>query len=220
MDGAAPPPPADASQGTTAHAALAPRDFTRSEALRTPAFWLVTLGVANQSMVGTGIVFHIVSLGAEAGLSEPQAVAIFLPIALISAPVGFAAGGAADRYPVRFLMMGMMLTQLAMFVGAANLASPWLRAVAIGGWGVSAGFFGPLTVAALPGFFGRTHLGAIQGAMMMVLVVGSALGPSLLATFHLLLGSYAPGLYASCLLPGAVLLAAPFVRDPAAPAGA
>ena len=85
---------------------------------------------------------------------------------------------------------------------------------AIAGWGLASGFYGPLTLAALPNFFGRTHLGSIQGVMSMWVVVASALGPSVLAAVKVTLGSYRPGLYALCALPLMVLAASPFIRDP------
>lgn len=209
---------ADGAEAAPAAAGGAPeparRDFTRGEALRTGGFWLVTLGIATQALVGTGIAFHIVDLGAEAGLSETNAVSIFLPIALMSVPIGFAAGAALDRFPVRYSMMLVMLGQCVMFAGMANFGDPWLRAAGIAGWSLGAGFFGPLMTAAMPNFFGRTHIGAIQGAMMMCLVISSALGPSALALFKDAFGSYAPGLYALILLPLTVFVAAPFTRDP------
>ena len=71
-----------------------------------------------------------------------------------------------------------------------------------------------LTVAALPTYFGRAHLGAIQGAMMMVVVIASALGPALLAAVKASFGSYAPGLHALAFLPLAIFTVAPFTRDP------
>lgn len=213
MDGD-PAPMNDPVTGAPPSAVPEEPHFTRAQALRTGAFWLVTLGIANQAMVGTGITFHIVDLGAEAGLTAQQAVAIFLPIALVSTPIGLLAGAATDRVPVRYLIMLMMAGQIVMFVCVANLDDPLLRVAAIAGWGFSSGFYGPLTVAALPNFFGRTHLGAIQGAMMMTLVIASALGPSALAAVKLGFGSYGPGLYALTALPAAVLLAAPFTRDP------
>jgi MFS family permease len=182
--------------------------------LRTSAFWLVTLGIGSQAMVGTGITFHIVDLGAEMGLGESQAVAIFLPIAVVSAGVGFLAGAAVDRYPIRRLMMVMMAGQIVMFGAMAHLGDSWLRVLAIVGWGVAGGFYGPLTVAALPNFFGRTHLGAIQGAMMSSIVIASALGPSALAGLRDAFDSYQPGLYLMIALPLVVFLAAPFTRDP------
>ena len=189
-------------------------DFTRPEALRTGAFWLVALAIGSQALVGTGITFHIVDLGAEMGLSESEAVAIFLPIALVTVPVGFLAGAAVDRFPVRRLIMVMMAAQAVMFAAIAHFGDPWFRIVAIVGWGVASGFYGPLTVAALPNFFGRTHLGAIHGAMMSAIVIASALGPSALAALRNAFESYQPGLYLMVALPVAVFLAAPFTQQP------
>ncbi|MGI9590985.1 MAG: MFS transporter [Myxococcota bacterium] len=192
-------------------------ELDRRQALRTAAFWLVTLGIASHAMVGTGLTFHIVDLGAEAGLTEAQAVAIFLPIALLSTPTGFLAGAAIDRFPVRFLMVAMMVSEIAMYAGMAYWEIPAMRWVAVAGWGLSSGCFGPLTVAALPAFFGRRHLGEIQGAQMTALVLASALGPAVLVLFRDLFGSYRPGLLLLCALPAAVALVAPFTRSPRKP---
>ena len=190
------------------------RDFTRAEALRTAAFWIVALGIGNHAMVGTGMALHIVDLGADAGLSKAQALGIFLPITLISIPTGILIGLAVDRFPMRFLIMGMMVGQMFMFGFAPHLGDPVMYVLCIAGWGFSGGFYGPLTVAALPNFFGRTHLGAIQGVMMMVIVIASALGPAMLAAVKSAFGSYEPGLHALAFLPLGVFLAAPFTRDP------
>lgn len=190
------------------------RDYTRAEALRTTAFWIVTLGVANHAMVGTGISLHIVDLGAEAGLTEAQALRVFLPVSLISVPTGITMGMAVDRYPMRYLIMAMMVGQTLMFGLAAHLGDPLLYALCLAGWGFSSGFYGPLTVAALPNFFGRTHLGAIQGVMMMVIVIASALGPAMLAGAKTVFGSYEAGLHGLAFLPLVIFLVAPFTRNP------
>lgn len=193
-------------------------EFDRAQALRTGAFWLVTLGIASHAMVGTGLTFHIVDLGAEAGLAAEQAVAIFLPIALISTSMGFLAGAALDRLPVRILMLAMMLFEMLMYAGMAHFEAPAARWAGIAGWGLASGFYGPLTLAALPHFFGRLHLGAIQGVQMTLLVVASAFGPAVLAAFQGVFGSYRNGLLLLCSLPAAVALAAPFTRTPRPPA--
>ena len=193
------------------------RDYTRPEAVRTAAFWLVTLGIGNHAMVGTGMALHIVDLGAEAGLSEADSLGVFLPVTLISVPTGILVGLAFDRFPMRYLMMGMMVGQMVMFGLAPHLGDPVLYTLCVIGWGFSGGFYGPLTVAARPNFFGRSHLGAIQGVMMMVIVIASALGPALLAAVKAAFGSYAPGLHVLAFLPLGVLCVAPFTRDPQAP---
>jgi MFS family permease len=189
-------------------------DFTRPEALRTAAFWLVTSAIGIQAMVGTGITFHIVDLGAEMGLGQTAAVSIFLPISVVSAIVGFIAGAAVDRFAIRYLIMVMMAAQALMFASMADFADPLWRGLAVVGWGIASGFYGPLTVAAIPNFFGRKHLGAIQGAMMSSIVIASALGPSALAALRDVFDSYRPGLHWMVALPLMVMVAAPLTRDP------
>ena len=125
------------------------RDFTRAEALRTTAFWIVTLAIANHAMVGTGISLHVVDLGAESGLTPDEALGIFLPITILSVPTGILIGTAVDRLPMRFLIMGMMVGQALMFGLAPHLGDPVLYRVCLAGWGFSSGFYGPLSVAAL-----------------------------------------------------------------------
>ena len=176
----------------------------------------MSLAIANQALVGTGITFHIVDIGAEAGMAPEIAVAIFLPIAVVSTLVGFAVGYAVDRVSIRTLIMVMMVGQIGMFVGMAAFDNEVLRIPTVACWGLASGFYGPLTVAALPGFFGREHLGAIQGAHMMIIVIASALGPAILAGLHQLFGSYQMGFYLVALLPVLVLVWAPFTKDPQA----
>lgn len=190
------------------------RDFTRAEAIRTTAFWVVVLGVSNQALVGTGVALHVVDIGAEVGLSETEALKIFLPITLLSVPTGLIVGLLVDRFPARYLIMAMSLGQILMFSGVPRLADPVHYWICLGGWGFASGFYGPLTVAALPNFFGRTHLGAIQGVMMMIIVIASALGPALLAFAQKALGSYSDGLYALVSLPLLCLMLAPWTREP------
>ena len=190
------------------------RDFTRSQALRTIIFWVATLALSCQALVVTGITFHIVDIGAEAGLSQMQAVALFLPMAVISTIVGYLVGLAADRVPLKYLFMMMMLFQGIAIACVANIGILWIRGLAIVGLGASGGCFGPLSTVALPRFFGRTHLGAISGIQMMIMVCASAVGPSLLAIFKYQFGSYQPGLYACGILPVVVFMLAILARNP------
>lgn len=174
------------------------RSFTREQAIRTLRFWTVTGVLSIQSMVFTGATFHIVDIGAQQGLERAAAVAIFIPIALIGTIMGFSVGVTADRVALKWLVVGMAIFQIVGFVGMAYLGDPTFMLAAIIGWGLSQGFFGPLITVAIPKLFGRAHLGAIAGVQMSVLVLGSALGPSLLAASQRYLGGYGPGLLASC----------------------
>ncbi|MDJ0706219.1 MAG: MFS transporter [Leptolyngbyaceae cyanobacterium MO_188.B28] len=177
------------------------RNFTRGDALKTLAFWASTLALSSQALVYTGITFHIVDIGAAAGLSETQAVSLFLPMAVVSTSVGYLIGMASDRLDLKLLYVLMMTAQVLGFSGMANIGVTEFRAIAILALGVSGGCFGTLATVTLPRYFGRAHLGAISGVQMMSMVIASALGPSLLAVFKDQLGSYKPGLYLCCSFP-------------------
>jgi len=219
MDGGTSSPaplPPDQGPAPKDVAALEPEElgYTRAEALRTLVFWVFAFALAIQSMVYTGITFHIVDLGAEHGMGRVEVVSLFIPIAVVSMSMGFAVGLAADRLRLQWLVMAMMVFQAIGFVGFAQLQDPVWRAVGVAGWGLSGGFYGPLTTVAIPKLFGRRHLGAISGALMSLLVMASALGPSALAMSKLVLGAYRPGLLALCALPAIAFALAPFARTP------
>lgn len=204
--------PGESASSTVA--AGATQDFTRGQALRTLAFWAATLALSSQALIITGITFHIVDIGAEAGLSETQTVSIFLPTAVISTTVGYLIGLISDRVPLKYLFMVMMLFQGIGVASIAHFDSFGLRLVTMLGWGVSGGCFGTLTTVTLPRFFGRAHLGAISGVQMMSMVIASALGPSFLAFFKEEFATYQVGLYLYCIAPPVLFVLAWLSSNP------
>ena len=101
----------------------------------------------------------------------------------------------------------MLACESVGFAASAHIGHPMgFRAAAIG-LGLAAGQFGLLSSVGLPRLFGRLHLGAIAGASMTAVVVGSAIGPSLLAASRSVLGSYGPVLHVLATLPLGIALA-------------
>ena len=189
----------DESASAVESAAAALSGMTRQQALKTLAFWAVTLAFMSQALSITGITFNIVSIGAEMGIAETQMVRIFVPIAVVSTAVGYGVGLACDRVRIQYIFIFMMVSQAIGIATIANLDKPWMMLLAVVGLGISGGCFGTLSTVVLPRFFGRAHLGAIAGVQMMAVVIASAIGPSLLASSKSVTGSYASGLYACCL---------------------
>ncbi|MCP5035724.1 MAG: MFS transporter, partial [Actinomycetia bacterium] len=180
-------------------------EATRSQAIRDQRFWIVTLPIFSLSVVGTALTFHIVDLGHEVGLDESTIVLIFVPVALISIPITLVSGWLADTVPVIALAVLMAAIQMIMYLTVGELDHPVLRIVAIASWGASSGLQAALMAAALPRLFGRTHLGAIAGAQMSALVIGSALGPFFFAWVQQVAGSYQRALVFSLVGPIASL---------------
>jgi OFA family oxalate/formate antiporter-like MFS transporter len=181
-------------------------NFTRDEALRTARFWYVTLALALQAMVFTGITFHITDLGVDTGIGGREAVRLFIPTAIVSTVVGMLSGWAADRLPVRALVIAFVLFQSIAYIGAGRLGETPFMIMMVVGWGCGGGLFATLLNVAIPNFFGRAHLGAISSVQMSCMVAASALGPASLAAAKTYLGSYRVGLLWCCVLSGAVLL--------------
>lgn len=182
--------------------------FTRAQAIRDQRFWIVTLPIFSMSVVGTALTFHIVDLGQEVGLSESTIVLIFVPIALISIPITLVSGWLADTIPILALAAAMAVLQLVMYLTIGELGNPVMRILAIVSWGASSGLRAALMAAAFPRLFGRTHLGAIAGAQMSALVIGSALGPFFFAWVEAAAGSYRRALWFSIVGPVASIVLA------------
>ena len=180
-------------------------DVPRAVAIRTLGFWLLTITISIQALVGTALTFHIVDLGAEHGLAAQQAVRLFLPMSMVSIGVGFLVGWLVDRAPMVRLVQLMLVAEALAFFGPIHLGALPGKAAMVVGWGIAGGCYGPLTVAALPRLFGRAHLGAISGVMTMCLVIASALGPAIFAFSRATSGSYEAALWGSVALPAGLL---------------
>ena len=191
--------PADAKNGEESDR-FTEVNFTLEQALRSWSFWLISLTLSMQGIVGTAIPFHIDQFAIDAGKTKLETLDIFLYMSVIAPCVGFAVGWACDRYPMAWLLRIMCFFQFIGFVSLAFLGTSFGWWMAILGLSVSGGFFGPLSTVAMPYFFGRTHLGAISGTLMKMMVIGSAIGPLLFAYSHELWEHFIP----ACLLCAAV----------------
>lgn len=184
------------------------RDFTLEEARRNYEFWVFTIGLGAQGMIITAVTFHIISLGAESGLSEDVVVSIFLPISIISVASNLTGGWISDRTKLKYLLCVEMAMLILATVSLSALGEIWGRVLVTVGFGVSGGLFGNLVGTTWPRFFGLQHLGAISGQNMSIMVLMTAAGPLLFAESLARLGSYTPGIVVAAVLPAAVFLAA------------
>jgi len=188
------------------------------EALRMPVFWLLALSLASVSMLSTGQFFHMVSIFADNGLSATVAAAVFVPIALTTALVNLGGGILADHVPIRVLLaVGLLLQALSLWM------AQFLQGVGVAlFYGIILGATGGLVRAVgsvvWAKFFGRRHLGSVQGTASTILVAGSALGPMPLGIARDFFGSYNLALTGSSLIPLLLaVLCVLFVAKPTKP---
>lgn len=194
--------------------------YTRGQAARTPLFWAITGATISTAMIGTGMMFHQISLLGEQGLTAAQAAANFVPQSVATVTATLAAGWLADRWPPRLLIplaMGVQITGMAMIIG--DVVTPgWVAALYATTIGASGGLARAYEAAAIPRFYGVGHLGSVRGLTMGVNVASSSLGPILLALGFGATGSYATGLGWLLVVPAATAVVALIARIPTAPA--
>ncbi len=190
------------------------RDFTRGEALRTPAFWAFSLALSVQGLLITAISFHVASLGAEMGLSREDAYAIFLPMAYFSIATNVVCGWLSDRIRLKWLLFLEMGTVAMGMTGLMVLDTEHGYYMFISGFGVSQGLFGLFVTIVWPRYFGRAHLGAISGVNTSVMVFASALGPVFFSAIRSVTGSYFEVVAVSWAMPVALLVFGLFADNP------
>ncbi|MQA03301.1 MAG: MFS transporter [Streptosporangiales bacterium] len=210
-------PPRDAQReetGARRNDRLPPVDWTLSEALRTPMFWVVASGVTMVSTLGTAAAFHQIALLGERGLSRTEAAANFLPQTVAGLAATVLLGYLADRVSDRLLIIASR-TVLAGALVAAGYVTPGVTAVGYGMlMGVAGNSFRLIEATAFPSSFGLAHIGAIRGVVHTLGVAGSAVGPLLLSLGHDWLGGYRPALLVLALLPVGTIAFAAFVKPP------
>ena len=211
------PPPAASSSGEP-HAADARRDFTAAEALRTSAFWLLSLGHGFALFVVHAVSVHsITHMKQDLGYSLEQASFVYTLLTLSQIGgvcVGWLIG---DRYDKRLIAAACMLTHmigLLLLTYALNAAMVVAFAVLHGAaWGLR----GPFMQALRADYFGRSAIGMILGLSLMIIVVGQVGGPMIAGVLADLTGSYRSGFTILALLAGLGSLFFVLAKKPARP---
>ena len=202
--------PADALRTSNAAHGL-----TLAEALATKTFWILCAGLFGLSMLVTSLHFFQVSILTTQGLSSTAAARIFPVSALVMILAIPAIGRALDRFPTHRVFAFGLCVMVVSLISAAmvqDLTTAMIYAVAFGlNNGCTMTFFGYMW----PRYFGRKHLGAIQGTGQMIGVIGASLGPLPLGIAFDLTGSYRETLLLLALYPAGCAIAALFLRTPA-----
>ncbi len=197
VDGLPPAPPPDPGAGTDAAASAQPavkREFTAREALRTPAFWFLSLGHGFALLVVFAVNVHAIAHMKESlGFTLSQA-AYVITLVTVSQLGGIMLGWwIGDRYDKRFIAAACMLGHAAgllMLTYADGTGMLVAFAVLHGAaWGVR----GPFMQAIRADYFGRRAIGMILGLSSLVIVIGQIGGPLIAGLLADLTGNYRAG---------------------------
>ena len=203
----------DRVKGT--EAAPEPR-FSRSEAMRTPAFWLLSLYTVLVFPVQAGVSLHQAPHLIERGLTPITAATVIGVFSAMSAVASFSFGFLPRRWPVRY---GLLVS--AVLLGVGSFALIWIGVagdayIAAGLFGLGIGGVLTLLPVAWADYFGRESYGAIRGVALSLQVLAQAAGPLLSGVLRDHSGTYTHSLLVFGVLASLAAIAALAARQPKA----
>lgn len=151
--------------------------YTRTQALRMPAFYLIIAGMSSLSMLVTSLHVEYTGILKAHGL-DAQTAATMFTISGISAAVFMPiVGRMLDLLPTKWMYCAGLLVMSASLISVTlvdGLTSAIVYALIFGlNNAVTMTFVGYLW----PRYFGRKYLGSIQGTGQMIMIIGASLGP-------------------------------------------
>lgn len=155
------------------------RNWTRSEVVRDPVFYLLLFGLLAPPFIGTSIFFHQGHLIAVRGYDQLAFAGAFPLMAITTVGFGLVCGYLVDRFGVVRL--------LPFFLGPIFIASLTAASItALSGiylfmflFGISYGLTSTLFGVIWPEIYGTAHLGSIRALIVSVMVLATAIGPGL-----------------------------------------
>lgn len=188
--------------------------FSRSEALRTPTFWLLNLFTFLIFPIQAGISLHQAPLLIERGIDAPTAALVVAMFSLFSGISGLLFGLVVRRAGVRpSLLLAALVLIGSVFAMEAltNIAEAFLAAAL---FGLAVGGIFTILPVAWADFFGRESYGAIRGVALSIQVVAQASGPLISGVLRDVTGDYSVGLFVYAGFATASFVVACFLTRP------
>jgi sugar phosphate permease len=222
VDGEPKPAPRKDAQPTTPHALSEPakreREFTLGEALRTRAFWLISLGHGSALLVVNAVNVHAIThMKNSLGYTVAQAS---LVITLMTAAqiggvgLGWLVGDRFEKRRVAAICMLMHAAGLLMLTYGEGVAALVAFSVL---HGVAWGLRGPFMQAIRADYFGRRSIGMIMGLSAAVIALGQVGGPMIAGVLGDATGNYRAGFTVLAAMAGLGSLTFLLARPPRAP---
>jgi MFS family permease len=193
-------------------------DFTVREALRTPAFWLISLGHGFALLVVHAVNVHAITHMKEGLGYSVESASLFITLMTFGQMAGVGVGWAiGDRYDKRLIAAACMLMHMT---GLLLLTFSLSHAMVVGFavlHGVAWGLRGPFMQALRADYFGRSSIGMILGISYMIIVVGQVGGPMVAGVLADATGDYRVGFTTLALLAGLGSLFFVFAKKPVKP---
>ena len=157
------------------------KQWTRSEVLCDPAFWLAFIWLAAvPSFVLTGLLFHQIYLAEAKGVELSTWTASYILYAIFAVLGSLAVGQLIDRFSARRIAAHTLLPNslacLALWLGSTEVGVPLFFIF----FGLAVGMPQSTNAALTAEVYGTRHIGEIKALFLPVAVFASALSPMLM----------------------------------------
>ena len=177
------------AEGTAEAGAAQITGLTLHEAIRDSSFYVLSFGMFAIAMLVTTLHFYQVSILTAQGLGTGLAARVFTVSAVAMVAAMPLVGRLFDRLRTRYVFaLGLSITA-ASLVGVTLVTDAATSVAYAILFGLNNAFSMTLFGYIWPRYFGRRHIGSIQGVGQMIGVVGASLGPLPVGLAFDLLGS-------------------------------
>ncbi|MCA9041249.1 MAG: MFS transporter [Planctomycetaceae bacterium] len=175
--------------------------FELSEAIRSAAFWKVAMVLGVSAMLGTGLIFHQVSMLEERQISTEWAVNLIGFQAIIATLASLISGYMCDKNLIRAALVIAMFSLTASVLVLLMMPAAWFAIFYSGCLGFQGGTLRSAGTVVWPNYFGRLHQGSVRGMALSIQIYAAALGTLPLAFSKDFFGTYWYGLIFFLILP-------------------
>ena len=192
--------------------------FTAREAMRTRAFWLISLGHGASLFVVGAVMLHLsLHLTGSLGYSLQQASFVGGALPLMQLLGQLTGGYFGDRFSKRGIVVTCMIGHMLGLLLLAYAVNIWMVLLFIPLHGLAWGGRGPLMSAMRADYFGPASYGTIMGFSSMITMAGMITGPLIAGVLADLTGGYELGFTILALLAGLGSLFFVFAKPPPPP---
>ncbi|HEU4711713.1 MAG TPA: MFS transporter [Pyrinomonadaceae bacterium] len=189
-------------------------NYTLTEALATPSFWVFGIASAVYGLIASGIALFNESILAERRFDASTYHRSLVIVALTSLVGNFLGGWIASKWQMNRLLSLAMILLAGSLAALPHVSTQTHVAIYAAVMGLAGGFVIVIFFSFWSAAYGRQHLGKIQGVAQSLTVIASALGPLILAETVTRTGSYASIFYSLTVVVLVLALLAWFVKVP------
>ena len=191
--------------------------LTVIQALKTPAFWTLSMIFGAQTMGVSGLMVHLIPYLQTIGFSTAEAASVLAFFTVLSVFGRLGGGWIMDYVDPRFVLAGLLGCLAAGFILLANITAYWQVVPFALLYGTAFGGMLPARSLLVSNYFGTQNFGALQGLTRSVTVVAGVVSPVLLGLVFDLTESYVLAFYILTVVAAAAIPLALMARPPKMP---